>query len=458
MEPGYSLELVQTQKLVLTPELRQAIMILQMNVEELAQLILQEIEENPLLDIADERREDVTLTPSIEEDHDEEWIAYFADSSDLGISQGVSKNTREWLGLSHQSVFLREGSVWDALMSQLALLDLSAEDLELAQFIVGNIDDNGYLRCSVSEISMTLSRSPAEVDSMIRTIQSLEPPGICGRDLRECLELQALSKGLGDLELSIIRGHLEDLAGARYSKIAREQQASLEDVLRARDAILELDPKPGASLSYSNTTYIVPDIVVKKIENDFIVILNDAALPAIRWNPYYKRLLLEGERETRDYLNNKAKRAYYLAKSIEQRRITISKVMGSILKRQKRFFAEGPEHLEPMTLNDIAEELGIHPSTVSRAVSGKYVETPFGLFPCKMLFSPGVGARGEEVSQYNIKKGIEEIVSQEDPRNPLTDDQIREVLSESGIDIARRTVAKYRSQLGIPASNRRKRL
>ncbi len=457
MEPGYGLELLQTQKLILTPELRQAIMVLQMNVQELAQFILQEVEDNPLLDIADDQSNEVEADSPTEDDY-EEWMDYFLDSSDPGIAQVSAKKSKEQSLLFYQGMPLSSNSMWDALLSQLALLRLSKKELEVARFVIGNIDDNGYLRCSISDITSAASCTQHLAESVIRMIQGLEPVGICSRDLRECLELQAVSKGLGDLELRIIRAHLEDLGRARYTKIAEEEQVSLEDVLRARDLIVGLDPKPGASLSYTNITYILPDITVKRLGDEFVVILNENALPPIRWNPYYRRLLSEGEKETKDYLTQQAKRAYYLMKSVEQRRMTIAKVMESIVKRQKRFFLEGPDHLEPLTLSDIADELAIHASTVSRAISGKYVDTPFGIFPCKMFFGPGIKAVGDEISQYNVKRAISEIVDKEDPRNPLTDSQISELLHENGVFVARRTVAKYRSQMGIPASNRRKRL
>jgi RNA polymerase sigma-54 factor len=455
VEPGYSLELVQTQKLILTPELRQAIMVLQMNVQELAQFILREVEANPLLDVSDEQSDTISSDGPVDDDY-EEWIAYFADSSDLGVVQTTLKDNKDQVGPSYQDIPETTGSIWDVLSSQLGLLRLGRKELEVARFVIGNIDGNGYLRCSVSDVASAASCTERTAESVIRMIQGFEPAGICARDLRECLELQAVSRGLGDLELRIIRAHLEDLGQARYSKIAEEEQVSIEDVLRARDSIVGLDPKPGASLSYTHTTYILPDITVKKLGDEFVVILNENTLPVIRWNPYYRKLLSEGQKETKDYLTQQAKRAYYLMKSVEQRRMTISRVMDSILKHQKRFFIEGPGHLEPMTLSDIADELGIHASTVSRAISGKYVDTPFGLFPCKMFFGPGIKSAGDEVSQYNVKRAISEIVGNEDPRNPLTDNQISEVLSRNGIFVARRTVAKYRSQLGIPASNRRK--
>ncbi len=314
------------------------------------------------------------------------------------------------------------------------------------------------MQSSVGEVALATESSPEQVERVLKLVQKFDPPGVAARNLRECLELQAEAKGLAPLALEIIRHHLDDLAQGRYTKICQSTNASLQQVLRARDSIVELQPKPGAAFSGGHVTFIVPDIAVRRIGDDFVVILNDNALPSIRWNPYYRKLLAAGDKDARSYLVKQMKRARFLLRSIEQRRITISRVMETIVARQRRFFLEGPGHLEPLTLKDVADELNIHDSTVSRAVSGKYVDTPFGVFPCKMFFTPGVESYGQEVSQYNIKRMIEQIVRDEDPRAPLTDGQIAEELRSQGVQVARRTVAKYRSQLGILPSNRRKKL
>ncbi|HHT84901.1 MAG: RNA polymerase factor sigma-54 [Bacillota bacterium] len=457
MKPAYGLELVQTQKLVLTPELHQAIMILQMNVQELSGLILEEIEKNPLLELIDE------TTEKLHEDEDEEdWMAYFLDSSDLGLGgrvRGSSSARRldEYNPLRYTSA-QPNVSIRGHLLSQLGVIRLDPKEQSIARFIIESIDDNGYLQSTPREIASATASCPEQVESVLKLVQKFDPPGVAARNLRECLELQAEAKGLSPLALEIIRHHLDDLARGRYSKICQSTNACLKQVLRARDSIVKLQPKPGAAFSGGHVTFIVPDIAVKRIGDEFVVILNDSALPSIRWNPYYRKLLISGEKDARSYLIKQMKRARFLLRSIEQRRITISRVMESIVGRQRRFFLEGPGHLEPMTLKDVADELDIHDSTVSRAVSGKYVDTPFGVFPCKMFFSPGVESYGQEVSQYNIKRMIEEMVRNEDPGAPLTDSQIAHGLNSQGVEIARRTVAKYRSQLGIPPSNRRKKL
>ncbi len=459
MKLGYGLELIQTQKLILTPELHQAIMILQMNVQELSELILEEAEKNPLLELVDESQSQIS-SDTLE--YEEDWVAYFFDSSDLGLGQRFagrsSSRSQDDIVPGFHRPLTPDVSVRDHLLSQLGLLHLSPKQRSIAHFIVGSIDNNGYLRSTIPEIAQATSSHKSQVESILKIVQSLDPPGVAARNLRECLELQAIDRGFSGLALKIIRNYLDDLGEARYSKIAQREQVSLKQVLRARDSILKLDPKPGSVFSQGHVTFVIPDITVRKIDDEFVVILNDSALPSIRWNSYYRRLLARGEQDAKRYLVRQMRRARFLLKSIEQRRMTISRVMESIVRRQRRFFSEGPGHLEPMLLKDVADELGIHGSTVSRAIAGKYVDTPFGLFSCRMFFSPGVESYGQEVSQYNVKRLIEEIVESEDPKTPLTDMQIVERLGQEGVDIARRTVAKYRSQLGIPPSNRRRKL
>ncbi|QUL98006.1 MAG: RNA polymerase factor sigma-54 [Candidatus Fermentithermobacillus carboniphilus] len=457
MKPGYGLELVQTQKLILTPELRQAIMVLQMNALELRDFIREETEKNPLLEVSDEREEDVS-SEELEPANEEDWIAYFCDSSDLGLGQGLGQTAKHEIPPSYETLTEKEVTLREHLLSQLGLLHLGKEEYELGEFIVGNLDDNGYLRCSVAEIAIATGKSKKVVESMLKVIQSLDPPGVGARDLRECLALQAAQRGFGYLARHIIDAHLDDLAKGRYSKIAQEEKVSLKEVLSARDLILSLDPKPGSRFSSGGISYVVPDILVKKIDGEFVVILNDNALPTIRWNSFYRKLLIRGEKDAKAYLLEQFKKAQALFRSIEQRRLTISRVMESIVRRQRQFFDKGPCYLEPMSLKDIAEELGIHESTVSRAISNKYVDTPFGVFPCKMFFSPKIRSEHSNVSQYSVKRLIEEMVKNEDPRDPLSDQDIADRLSGLGVHVARRTVVKYRSQLGIPPSNRRKKL
>lgn len=456
MKPGYSLELVQTQKLVLTPELRQAIMVLQMNILELRDFIREEIEQNPLLEIATEREDDV-FTDALEETNEEDWIQFFCDSSDLGLGQRLGRLVPSETP-PYQELVQSKLPLQDYLLSQLRFLELSKDEFLLGEFIIGNIDDNGYLRCTVSEIALATGHEKPAVEKMLNVIQNMDPPGVGARDLRECLYLQAVRKSQSALVKHIIEDHLNDLAKGRYHKIAQDEKISVKEVLAARDSILTLDPKPGAKFSVGGINYIVPDIFVKRIGENFVITSNDNALPLIRWNSFYRSLLLNGEENIKSYLAQELRRAQVLLRSVEQRRVTVLRVMESIVSRQKLFFQKGPSYLQPMRLKDVAGDLGIHESTVSRAISNKYVDTPFGVFPCKMFFSPKVKSDGNDVSQYSVKKLIEEIVRSEDPRDPLSDKKIAMELEKRGVRVARRTVVKYRTQLGIPSSNRRRKL
>ncbi len=459
MKQIFELELVQKQRLTLTPELHQAIMILQMNTYELCNLLVEEAEKNPLIELENVMEEE--LQEHVFED-EEDWVAYFSDSSDLGIncraSGNVNRSRQNEPSFTDYTHFQPNYSIRKHLLFQLGELQISDSEFRIAEFIIGNIDNNGYLKSSISQIASDTSNTESKVESVLNIIQTFEPPGVAARDLRECLELQAKAQSFDDLALCIIRNHLDDLGHARYAKIAKDCHVAVEQVLRMRDAITSLDPKPGSVFSGGHTAFVKADIIVKKIGEELVIYLNENILPVIRWNPYYRRLLSVGQTEAKNYLLQQLKKARFLLKSIEQRRTTITNVMKSIVSRQKRFFLEGPGHLEPLILQDVADELGIHSSTVSRAVSDKYVDTPFGVFPCKMFFTLGIESDGQTISRYNVKEMIRQIVDDEDPREPLTDNQIVEKLEQHQIKIARRTVAKYRSVLGIPAFNRRKKL
>jgi len=478
MKPGYSLELVQAQKLVLTPELRQAITILQMNTLELREYLRLETEKNPFLELLEgfeegesetqDTREDLdalegpepteTMEVRLDQSTEEEWLAYFCDSSDLGIPAERRSSIRSEIPPFYQNIADKGIDLRDYLLSQLGLLDLSPAESQVGEFIIGNIDDNGYLRSNVFEIALGTGQPKRLVQKMIDIVQNLEPPGVGARDLRECLLIQASQRGMDGLVKDIIDRHLDDLASARYSKIAQEEKTSLKEVLKARDAILSLDPKPGAKFSSESVTYVIPDIIVKDTGADMVVILNDNALPRIRWNSFYTRLMVEGDENARNYLLAEFQKAKALFRNIERRKMTISRVMECILRRQKEFFKKGPRYLGPLSLKDVADEIGVHESTVSRAISNKHVDTPFGVFPCRMFFSPRVHSSAKDVSQYSVKKLLEDIIKNEDPKKPLSDGEVSKILSQKGLRVARRTVVKYRKELGIPSSNRRKKL
>ncbi|MGE5580016.1 MAG: RNA polymerase factor sigma-54 [Bacillota bacterium] len=452
MKPAYGLELQEAQKLALTPEVRQAIMVLQMSALELTSFIRQQVEENPLLEMVFDPHEE--SLPESSDPQDEELLACFCDSSDLGPS--MSSRTRENPVPLYEVFAEDRPGLREYLSAQLGLLNLSPEEHLTGELLIGNIDDNGYLRSSPEEISR-VTRLPLEkVEGVLAAVQSLDPPGVGARDLRECLLLQARAARCDAVVIGVIDGHLGDLAAGRYRKIAKEMGTSVQEVMKARDDLLTLDPKPGARYSSESVKYVYPEITVRREASGITVTVLDSALPRVRWNPFYRRLLEAGDKDARTYLQEQLRKARSLLRSIEQRRETIVRVMECVASRQAAFFREGPAHLEPLTMKDVAQQLGLHESTVSRCLRDKYVDTPYGVFPCKSFFSPKVRTDDRDVSQYMVKRLIQTMIQAEDPGRPLADQEISAELSKRGMHVARRTVAKYRSQLGIKPSGRRK--
>ncbi len=454
MKPAYGLELVQTQKLALTPEIRQAIMVLQMSILELSVFIRQQVEENPLLELSSDPQEE--SLPEALDPSEEELLACFCDSSDLGPA--LSAKTRENPVPLYETFAEARSSLREHLLSQLGLLDLSFEEFATGEFLIGSIDDNGYLRSSPEEVATAIKRPLLEVRDMLAAIRSLDPPGVGAADLRDCLLLQAQAAGYDSVVTGVIDRHLDDLAGGRYRKISREMGISPQEVLSARDTILMMDPKPGARFSDEKVTYVYPEVAVRGGADGLAVSANDSAMPRVRWNSFYRDLLKSGETDTRAYLQEQLRKARCLLRSIEQRRDTIVRVMECVVARQPAFFSQGPGVLEPLTMKDVAEELGMHESTISRCIRDKYVDTPYGVFPCRSFFSPKVHADDKDVSQQAVKRAIKTMVTAENPGEPLADQDISAELGRRGMHVARRTVAKYRAQLGIQPSSRRRTL
>ncbi len=450
MKPTFGLEQSQTQRLSLTPDVRQAIMVLQMGAMELVGFLREEAEGNPLLEVTERLGEPLPEAP----DGEDEGLGY---PEDMRLPWSLRKDgsgSPLWYDPYPES----QPSLREYLLTQLGFLRLTREERGVGELIIGNIDDNGYLSCPPEEIADSSRRPREMVQWILDLVQTFEPAGVAAKDLKECLGIQARMRGLTDLAQNVIANHLEDLGAGRYKRIAREEKVPLSLVLRARDAVLGLDPKPGAKFSSRGLTYIVPDVFVRQIGDDFITFFNDSAVPRVRWNPFYIELLKTGDDEARRYLTNQLRKARSLLHSIEERRKTILRVMNYVVMRQEVFFRNGPGHLAPLGLKDVASELRLHESTVSRSICGKYVDTLYGVFPCKMLFSSRVAGAGKDMSQHSVRKMIEEIVRLEDPETPLSDGDIARQLSLAGIQMARRTVAKYRDALGIPPSGRRRKL
>lgn len=462
MQMGMGLNLIQTQKLIITPEFRQAIAILQLQSQELELFIEQELLNNPLLDLEEEFHEELTLQEKgekEEEKFDLDWQEYFADGRDLGYTGGGEASE----GTPFEQMVRGKANLQDDLLMQWRLSIKETTTESIGEYLIGNLDANGYLKIELEYVAEFLKCPIEQVRQTLKLIQDLEPVGIAARDLQECLLIQ-LEKFYGErlLAKTIIEKYLEDLAAGRITKIAKELGTTAVEVQKAGDLIKTLNPKPASDyLDEEETEFIFPDVVVRKIAGEYIVLVNDYSGPRLRISPQYRGLLTnekDFEAKDRKFLEERLQSALWIIKSIEQRRLTLYRVVTSIVNFQKDFLEEGVKKLRPLTLREVAEELEIHESTVSRAIANKYVQTPRGIFELKYFFASGVEKySGKTASSESIKKRMEELIDNEDKSNPLTDQALTERLQEEGIKISRRTVAKYREELGIWAAGRRKR-
>lgn len=467
MRLGFGLTQEQTQKLMMTPELRLAIKILQFSTIELVEYIQEELVENPLLEVVEETPETHESEPEAEvqaaddeqDKFDIDWEQYFDDAH----------YSRESVNYDHKQDYPQYDSfiaevptLHDHLMFQLMLAKLNKDERTVGEFFIGNIDDNGYLCCSADEAAIQCNVPFAVAEKVLAVIQGFDPSGVGARDLVECLLIQYELLGLkNDLLKEIICNHLEEVAEGKTMKVAKKLGISLKKTQEVVDSLKLLEPKPGRRFSPTDRTrYIVPDIVIEKIDNEYIVLVNDISTPRLTINSVYREIARgnTGDQEGRKYLETKLNSAAWLMKSIEQRRETLYKVARSIVDFQREFFDRGIKFLKPMNLKHVAQALGIHESTVSRATANKYMQTPKGLFEMKFFFSSGVSNfQGTSTSAEAIKKMIREMVEEEDPQKPLSDQKIGELLRAKGVDISRRTVAKYRDETGILSTSKRRR-
>lgn len=452
MKLGYELTIEQTQKLSMTPELIQAIQILQFNNQDLVDYVQNELLENPVLETEkDYDPQEVDIREKIREaDYEEasfkQWEYSPDEDDDYTYEQYVSE----------------EDTLADYLFMQLQFSSLKGKKAAIGKYIIEAIDDNGYLTASVQEISQAMNAEIEDVEDTLNFIQTFEPVGIGARNLRECLIIQLASKGLLTDEIEyIIENMLEDLADNKIAHIAKTLNMKNQEVQQIADLIKTLEPKPGRLFSSGETTrYVIPDIFVEKINDEFVVTNNDTSLPKLMVSSYYNKLSAEANKdeELNKYLNDRFNAAVWLIKSIEQRKQTIYNVASAVVKYQQDFFDKGEKYLKTLTLKQIAEEVGVHESTVSRSINGKYMQSPRGVFELKYFFSSGVaGGDGAGVSSNSVKSIIKEIINGEDPRKPYSDQDMVEILKEKGIDISRRTVAKYREGMNILSSSKRRR-
>ncbi len=348
-------------------------------------------------------------------------------------------------------------------MWQLQLASFAKEDEPIFIELIGNINDDGYLQTDVEEVASTCGTTPDHVARILTHLQDFDPIGVGARDLRECLKLQA--RGLGDDEAivnALIDEHMPDLERHNYTRIAKKQGVSVEKVKELAHIIVDMEPKPGRPYSTESPQYIVPDVFVRKVGDEYIVSLNEDGLPKLQVSNFYRRALMKGssvEGQTKEYIQERLRAAMWLIKSIHQRQRTLYRVATSIVKFQQEFFDEGISRLRPLVLKDVADDIEMHESTVSRVTTNKYMHTPRGIFELKFFFNSGIDQlEGGGVASEAVKSKIQKLIGDEDPKKPLSDQEISERLKKHNIDIARRTVAKYREALGLQPSSKRRRL
>ncbi|MEE9170736.1 MAG: RNA polymerase factor sigma-54, partial [bacterium] len=340
--------------------------------------------------------------------------------------------------------------------------DISEQEIMIGEYVIWNIDEDGYLKVDLGEIALNLEVTVEEVEKALKIIQSLEPVGIAARDLRECLLIQLGEKRGNDLAKEILMDHFEDFKNKRFEKVSKKLEVSLEELKEALAEIGKLNPKPGEGYISQDQNYVTPDVIVERVDDEFVVSLNDSNIPALRINKGYRQMLANSKKvpsEVKSFIRKRLESARWLINSIHQRRATIFRVMSAIVERQHDFFEKGPGLLKPMILKDIAEYINMDISTISRVTNGKYVQTDFGVFELKYFFTERMTTSdGEEVSNKKIKDLIHKIIDNEDSTKPLNDQTIVKILEEEGYPIARRTVAKYREQMKIPVARMRRQI
>ncbi|MDO5303825.1 MAG: RNA polymerase factor sigma-54 [Clostridia bacterium] len=453
MKLGYDLVIEQAQKLSLTPELIQSIQILQLSNFDLIEYVKSELVENPILENAKslDETQPIDIQEKLREsDFEAERFRQFEYSADDEEDH------------TYEQYVSRDETLTDHLLLQLSLSKIKSDEAAIGRYIIEAIDDNGYLTMSLEEVAEALGEDIEKVDHVLDVIQNFDPVGVGARDLRECLVIQLSARGMLTDEIEyVIYNMLEELANKKFAVIAKQLGLKKEDVQELSDLIKTLDPKPGRAYgSGKETNYIVPDIILENHHGEFELSSNFKSSPKLRVSSYYDKLVQEAahDGELKKYINEKFNSAVWLIKSIEQRRRTIYDVSEAIFKHQEEFFQKGEKYLKPLTLRQIAEELGIHESTVSRTINGKYIQSPRGIYELKYFFSTGISTGdGGSVSSSSIKSVIKDLIKSEDEKKPYSDQEIADILKRRDIEISRRTVAKYRESLGILSSSKRKR-
>lgn len=453
------------QKMTLSPQVYQGLAILAMPVVELQQLIEVELLENPLLEVEefedepsegeDERTEDVE-----EERAWDEWLDQYEDLDDIEPVTVRDPNAEE---VNSEEFVGGVQTFGDYLLEQLGMLDIDDEIDRAARAVIGSLDDDGFFVGDCSEIAAITGVDGVTAEAALRVVQQLDPPGVAARSVKEALHIQAAYLGFeSELLLAIIDSHLDDVAASHFRKVARAQHVSEDAVHMAVEQLRQLNPRPAGSFSPGQApSYVLPDVTIRRFDDEWIVISNNDVVPTLRVNPRYRAMLRSYSNvddETRRYLKEKIRSAESFMKNVDRRRDTVTRIAEIILSVQGEFFEDGRGDLRPLRLEDVAVELGVHLSTVSRGVTGKYMATPYGLFELKHFFSGGYRtSTGMDVAATTVKQRIKDLLAQEDASKPLSDQKLAELLADDGVPVARRTVAKYREEMGIEPSWARKR-
>lgn len=466
-----------SQRQILAPMLRHSLEMLQVPMLELQTLVQNELQQNPTLEEELTDSNDRLEVEPISDDKDDaapegdfderfEALAKLDDEYRDNFQQSRSASSYTSDDAARRQFFLdslsKPESLQEHLLVQLQYANLSAEDLQLGEFLLGNINDDGYMTASIEELVETTGYTEADILRMLAHIQEFDPVGVAARDLRECLILQLHRLGAGDsLAARIVRDHLMALASHKYAEIGRAQKVAPEEVQAAAQFIATLEPKPGRAFESTATTYVLAEVIVARNEGKYVVTLNNEQIPHLHISRHYRQLMADKStsREVKDFIRQKIQAGEFLIKSIGQRQQTISRIADEIVKVQEDFLDHGVSRLRPLTMAEIADKLGIHETTVSRAIANKYMQTPRGTFEMKYFFTPGFKTEdGSQVSNKTIKDQIVHLVQQEDSTNPLSDQRMVELLRQSGTKVARRTVAKYREELKILPSHMRRSL
>lgn len=468
-----------SQQLRMTPQLQQAIKLLQLSRLELETAVRKELDENPVLEEVQETVEDDdgAKKATVEETNaaqgeveagaadprqqeEFEWESYIESTSKPLQSPAGGGNEEI---MNYENIITANQTLHEYLMWQLQLGGFSEDEENLLSVLISYVDDEGYIKVPLEQIAEDEKVDAKEMEEMLPFLHEFDPPGVGARDLKECLLIQAkhLEEDTHDI-IMLINNHLKDLEKKNYGAIAKAMEISIEDVVEMTKIIYSMEPKPGRAYMPQDTQFVTPDVYVYKVGDEYVVSLNEDGLPRLRISNLYKNIL-KGDKasteKTQEYIQDKLRSAVWLIKSIHQRQRTIYKVTESIVKHQRDFFERGPAFIKPMILRDIANDIGMHESTVSRVTTNKFVHTPRGIFELKYFFNSGISTTdGDSLASESVKLKIKGLVSKEDPRNPLSDQSIVEMLKEDGIQIARRTVAKYRDMLKILPSSKRKKL